>query len=91
MLDMHEQSASENNQDGIFTVFIVATLCHNAMQALLLNNVAIMCADAMVMVLLYQCSGCGHHRGIRCTAICYCTAGDPAQAGYMNIDSPQDM
>jgi hypothetical protein len=25
MLDMHELSASENDQDGVFTVFIVAT------------------------------------------------------------------
>jgi hypothetical protein len=42
----------------------------------------------MVMVLLYQCSGCGHHCGIGCTAVCYCTVGDPAQAGYINVDSP---
>ena len=42
----------------------------------------------MVMVLLYQCSGCGHYRGIRCTAVCYCTAGDTAQAEYINVDSP---
>jgi len=31
---------------------------------------------------------CGHHCGIQCTAVCYCTAGDPAQAGYINVDSP---
>jgi len=36
----------------------------------------------MVMVLLYQCLACGHHCGIGCTA------GDPAQAGYINVDSP---
>jgi len=42
----------------------------------------------MVMVLIYQCSGCGHHCGIRCTAVCYCTADDPAQAGYINVDKP---
>ena len=85
---MPKQSASENNPDGVFTVFIVATLCHSAMQVLLLNNLTIICADAMVMVLLNQCLVCNHHCGIGCTAVCYCTAGDPAQAGYINVDSP---
>ena len=42
----------------------------------------------MVMVQFCQCSGCGHNCGIGSAAVCYCTAGDPAQAGDIDVDSP---